>query len=87
MSKTYECPICYGVNHAGKMVCSTCGTIPPQYSVSKRPARLLDEALGDVLNGFLSVVCAVGCDRTERHRTCKRSLRTVPADYYAGTEN
>lgn len=86
MSKTYECPICYAVNIATKVQCSCCGTIPAQYSLSKKPARLLSQDIGDVINGFISVVSAIGCDRTERHRTCKRVLRTVPADYYASID-
>jgi len=36
-----------------------------------------------MINGFVSVVIAQGVDRTERHRTCKRVLRTVSIDYYA----
>lgn len=86
MSKTYECSICYNVNHASKMQCSACGTIPSQYSLTKKPVRLLSEDIGDLINGFVSVVNAVGVDRTERHRTCKRVLRTVAADYYADVE-
>lgn len=54
-----------------------------QYSVTKKPSRELSTDLGDIINGFLEVVNAVGVDRAERHRTCKRVLRTVPADYYA----
>jgi len=83
---TYECEICYGVNHSSKMQCSACGTIPKQYSLLKTPARLLQTDLGDMINGFISVVSAIGVDRTERHRTCKRVLRTVPADYYASID-
>lgn len=86
MSKIYECSICYCVNAVSKMHCSACGTIPAQYSVTKRPARLLSQDLGDIINGWLSVVSAIGCDRTERHRTCKRVLRTVSADYYASVD-
>lgn len=82
---TYECPICYAVNAAKKIQCSACGTIPAQYSLTGKPARLFDNDLGDMINGFISVASAPGCDRTERHRTSKRVLRTVPADYYADT--
>ena len=83
MSKTYECSICYAVNIASKVQCSCCGTIPPQYSGTRKCVRILDTDFGDMINGFISVVSAIGCDRTERHRTCKRVLRTVAADYYA----
>lgn len=83
---TYECPICYGVNHASKTQCSACGTIPAMYSLTRMPARILDNDLGDMINGYISVVSAIGVDRTERHRTVKRVLRTVAADYYASEE-
>lgn len=86
MNNTYECEICYAVNHAKKTQCSPCGTIPSQYSLSKKPARLFDNVYGDVINGSISVVAAHGVDRTERHRYAKRMLRTVPMDYYAGCE-
>ena len=81
---TYECPICYCVNSQAKTQCSACGTIPAHWSVTKKPSRLFSQDIGDNINGFLSVVSAIGCDRTERHRTSKRVLRTVAADYYAG---
>lgn len=83
---TYECPICYGVNASAKTSCSSCGTIPAQYSLTRIPARLVNTDLGDMINGYLSVVAAIGCDRTERHRTSKRVLRTVAADYYASVD-
>lgn len=83
---TYECEICYAINHVKKTQCSSCGTIPSQYSLTRKPVRLLAEDIGDMINGFVSVVNAIGVDRTERHRTCKRVLRTVPMDYYADTE-
>jgi len=83
---TYECSICYAVNHSSKVQCSACGTIPSHYSLTRQPARLLQTDLGDMINGFISVVSAIGADRTERHRTCKRVLRTVPADYYASID-
>lgn len=83
MPNTYECPICYAINAAQKTHCSSCGTVPASYSVTRRPARYLSEEMGDIINGFISVVAAVGVDRAERYRTVKRTLRTVPADYYA----
>lgn len=86
MTTTYECSICYGVNAASKLHCSSCGTIPASYSLIRKPARLLDNDLGDMINGYISVVVALGVDRTERHRTVKRVLRTVAADYYASEE-
>lgn len=80
---TYECEICYGINSVSRMACKACGTIPKIWSLTKQPARLLDESIGDCINGLIPVVAAIGVDRQERHRTCKRVLRTVPADYYA----
>jgi len=79
--KTYECSICYSVNHSSRIHCSCCGTIPAQYSIIRRPMRYID---GDNLSLAIPVVAAIGVDRTERHRTITRQLRTVAADYYAG---
>ena len=83
---TYECEICYGVNSSVKTVCSTCGTIPKQYSISRKPSRLIQTDTGHMINGFIEVVSAIGVDRTERHRYARVNFRTVPADYYASAE-
>lgn len=76
---TYECNICLNVNHASRLHCSTCGTIPAQYSILKVPARLS----GDYFGQYISVVVAFGADRAEHHRNSKSYMRTVPLDYYA----
>jgi len=83
MSKTYECVICQGVNYAGKLQCSTCGTIPAHYSLSRKPARVRDNELGDMISGFIEVVASHGCERADRTKYAKMGMRTVPADYYA----
>ena len=83
---TYECEICYAINHAKKFSCGSCGTVPSQYSFTGKPLRLLSTETGDMINSDIPVVAAIGVDRTERHRTCKRVLRTVPADYYASVD-
>jgi hypothetical protein len=83
---TYECEICYAINHAKKFQCSSCGTVPAHYSFTGKPLRLLSTEQGDMINSDIPVVAAIGVDRTERHRTCKRVLRTVPADYYASLD-
>ena len=80
---TYECVICHGINHVVKTTCSTCGTIPAKYSLTRKPVRLLAESMGHLINGFVTVVNAEDCYRQERTKYAKVSLRTVPADYYA----
>lgn len=77
MPKTYECPICYGINSVARMNCQYCGAVPKVYSI-----------IGSVMSfgKGIELVPAKECDRTERHRTCKRVLATVPADYYAEVE-
>ena len=79
---TYECSICLNVNHVSHFHCSTCGTIPKQYSVLNAPARFIAESVDDVPH-IISVVVAFGADRAEHHRTVRTYLRTVESDYYA----
>jgi len=80
MNLTYECEICLNVNHAAKLHCQTCGTVPKQYSILKQPTRIVE---GDYFTTFVPVVIAHGADRAEWHRTVRTYLRTVKADYYA----
>jgi len=77
---TYECSICWAVNHASKLHCSCCGTIPAQYSVTAKPAVF---RLDDYLGGYINVLVAFGAERQVSRRTIKRTARTVPLDYYA----
>ena len=86
----YECVICHGVNHSARLHCSTCGTIPKQYSVLNEPTKAvqrdtLDMLTDDVLtvNYLITVHVAYGCERQEHYRTARHNFRTVPADYYA----
>lgn len=81
MNKTYECEICLNINHISHFHCSTCGTIPKDYSVINSPARFVTDELG--LPRIIAVVIARGADRAEWHRTMRTNLRTVKADYYA----
>lgn len=69
----YECAICYSLNHASRLHCQNCGTIPAQYSIYNRPIN----ALGN------DVVVAFGSVRTAQHHTGRVYLRTVALDYYA----
>lgn len=78
-SNTYACEICHTVNHAVRLQCKTCGTIPARYSLLNRPSILSD----DLLPHFIEVVVAFGCDRVEHHHTSRSYMRTVPMDYYA----
>lgn len=80
----YECSICLHLNHASKLHCSCCGTVPKQYSVIGEPCRFIDNGVNSmgILN-LIPVHLAKGYDRAEWHHTKKVYLRTVPADYYA----
>lgn len=82
-SNTYECTICLNINHASKLHCSCCGTIPEQYSVLRVPTRLFVEEDLSVPQPLVPVVIARGADRAEHHKTSRVYLRTVPVDYYA----
>lgn len=80
----YECEICLNINHASKLHCSTCGTIPKQYSMLHAPARMVTyETWCMNAQPMISVVIARGADRVEWHHTSRSYLRTVPMDYYA----
>ena len=78
--KHYECVICLNVNHASRYQCSTCGTIPAQYSILAKPARFISH---DFTIACISVVVAFGARRQEHGHTTKSQMRTVPLDYYA----
>ena len=75
--KTYECPTCFAVNHAARLHCQVCDTVPAMYSFTGAP-----------INGetYRSIVAAHGCDRQEKHKASRINLRTVVADYYAQGE-
>lgn len=81
MSKTYECEVCYGINHVKHLHCSTCGTIPKAYSPIGKPCRLIET---QEYTRYIEVTPAIECSRTERYTYARVYLRTVPADYYAG---
>ena len=77
---TYDCSICLNINHASRLHCRTCGTIPAMYSPITIPARFVVDAED---YHFISSVVAHGADRAEHHKTSRSYLRTVPLDYYA----
>lgn len=83
MTNTYTCPICYAVNHAHRLHCQSCGTIPKHYSVTLEPARYQER---DGLTYLIPVHAAEGVERQERRCYARVNLRTVPADYYASGE-
>lgn len=80
MSNCYECDICLGVNHVARLHCQYCATIPAKYSMLGATTR---ERLDSDTRVFIRVLVAFGVMRQTSHRTIKRVLRTVPADYYA----
>ena len=74
---TYDCSICLHVNHAKRLHCETCGTVPAAYSLLGQPAHYLDDG------SIVAVVVAYGAERLESRRAHKVYFRTVPLDYYA----
>lgn len=80
---TYDCEICGAVNSAKHLHCGSCGTIPAQYSVSRKPVRALQT---DYMTRYIEVVRAYGSERQNQRRACRAYLRTVPLDYYATAE-
>lgn len=81
----YECAICQSINHAARLHCSTCGTIPAQYSLLRVPARLVDNAdlYASWTNGFIQVIPAIGCVRAAQHHRAPRIPQAVSVDYFA----
>jgi len=76
----YECSICYELNHAARLHCQHCGSVPACYSILGRPARLIEH---ETWTQFISVVRAHGAESASQHRAVKVYFRTVPATYYA----
>lgn len=83
MGKTYECEICLAVNHASKIHCSICGTIPAQYSPIGKPCSMSRADGTQRISGIIRVLVAWGAVRQTSTRTVKRVMRTVPLTYYA----
>lgn len=81
---TYECRICWTVNHSSRLHCQCCGTIPAQYSPIA--GVLLNEHKDLETDYYVQILVAFGCERQTSRRTIKRTLRTVPLDYYASSE-
>lgn len=73
MTMYYECSICQSLNHASRLHCRCCGTIPARYSVLRVPVN----------DSLTPVVVAYGCRRASQHIPSRVFFRTVPTDYYA----
>ena len=77
---TYDCKVCHSVNHARRLSCQACGTIPAVYSILRKESVIKETA---DYTSFIEVTVAFGAERSDRFRTTKSYLRTVPLDYYA----
>lgn len=75
----YECIICLSLNHASRLHCQNCGTVPARYSVTKKPIRI------STVNDFsvTEVIVAIGAERASQKRCSRVGLRTVSVTYYA----
>ena len=84
----YECEICFGVNFAARLHCQFCGTIPAKYSILQKPTRFvetagfIDAGVSILLDGFIPVASARGCEHAEHCHTRKIYFRTVPIEYF-----
>jgi hypothetical protein len=76
----YECSICLSLNHASRLHCQNCGTIPAMYSLLRAPAHLVES---DDYWHFVLVVRAFGAESASQRQACRSYLRTVPLTYYA----
>ena len=73
----YECVICKSLNHASRLHCQNCGTIPAMYSWNGKPST-------EHNSGWITreIVKAKGAETTTAAHA-RIWFRTVPADYYA----
>lgn len=85
--KTYECVICYSINSAANLHCSTCGTIPAAYSPLECPTRYDESGFSLSPNVYLECVAAHGCYRQFQSYSYRSKLHTVSLDYYSDSEN
>ena len=74
---TYECVICLSINHASRLHCQHCGTIPARYSMIGREAKPASHCW------YIPVIAAFGVSRASQRRSSRVYFRTVRADYYA----
>lgn len=77
----YECSICLALNHASRLHCQCCGTIPAMYSLIGETVQAVDSYPTAV-----RVFAAHGCMRTEKHLSARIGLKTVSLTYYAKGE-
>jgi hypothetical protein len=68
----YDCSVCRAINHAGRLHCQVCGTIPACYSMTGKPSP--------------SIVPAFGCERQGIAHIQRLKFVTVELDYYADTD-
>lgn len=69
----YECVICKSLNHATRIHCRSCGTIPAMYSILGKP---------EASDRHCEAVVAFGAVRAAQHHQ-RLFMRTVQFDYYA----
>ncbi len=74
----YECTICLSLNHAARLHCQNCGTIPAMYSLINKPCVV---HLEETAAFFIPVFASPGAQA--KHRAARCNLKTVPLDYYA----
>lgn len=80
MTNMYECSICLSLNHASRIHCSVCGTIPRQYSIFGIAGKFV---YSQDAPHFIPTVVAIGAVHACKHHAARVNLRTVSADYYA----
>mgnify|MGYP001583008790 CR=1 FL=1 len=76
VSTMYECAICLCLNHASRLHCQNCGTIPAKYSLLGVPTAITES------NDMIEAVAAFGAVRACQHHSSRVYLRTMPLDYY-----
>lgn len=81
----YECVICLSLNHASRLHCQNCGTVPKQYSVIKVPMVIKIDRGNNYGTGTkcVPVLVAFGSERASQKRISRVGLRTVQSTYYA----
>lgn len=77
---TYDCVICLSINHASRLHCQHCGTIPTMYSVLHCPTITREHNSFSV---FIPIASAIGCQRASMRRASRQNLFTVAIDKYA----
>jgi len=76
----YECAICQSINHSSRLHCSVCGAVPKEYSWTGTPVQTIYFGCAQQ---FITIVAAIGCERTDNMKPSHIKLRTVSLDYYS----